>query len=344
VGIAHVRALTIALLCSVAAGLHAHEIGTTQVTVRFARTATYTVDVVTGPNALLSKIERHRSNLSPELARQRLRTHARELLGAADIAFGGVRVAPHVVVLDDDTVRFSGDVPRNAGPFTWRWRLTYSSYALRLPSRTVWLDADAMSPPELLSAEVLPPRRIDVARQYLRLGFTHIVPYGLDHILFVLGIFLLAPKLRAVLTQVTAFTIAHSITLALSIYGIVSVSPRIVEPMIAVSIAYVAIENLTTTRVRASRIALVFAFGLLHGLGFAGALRELQLPRSEFVTALITFNIGVELGQLSIVATAFCLIAYWHRAKPWYRYRFVMPASAAIAAAGIFWTIQRVVM
>jgi hydrogenase/urease accessory protein HupE len=344
VGVAHVRTLTLALLLAFATSLQAHEIGTTQVTVRFARNATYTIDVITGPNALLSKLEHHRSTLAPELARTRLRGHARELLAAAEIAFGSVRVAPQVAVLDDDTVRFTGDIPRNAGTFTSRWRLTYSSYALRLPSQTVWLDADAVSPPEALSAAVLPPRRIDVARQYLRLGFTHIVPYGLDHILFVLGIFLLAPKLRAVLTQVTAFTIAHSITLALSIYGIVSVSPRIVEPLIAVSIAYVAIENLTTTRVRASRIALVFAFGLLHGLGFAGVLRELQLPRSEFVTALVTFNIGVELGQLTIVAAAFGLIAYWHRAKPWYRYRFVMPASAAIAATGIFWTIQRLAL
>src|SRR5205823_5104476 len=127
--------------------------------------------------------------------------------------------------------------------------------------------------------------------------FTHIVPGGLDHILFVLGIFLLSMKVKPVLAQVTAFTLAHSITLGLTIYGLVSVSPRVVEPMIALSIAYVAIENIATTALRPSRVAIVFAFGLLHGMGFAGVLKELGLPRAEFLTALVTFNVGVELGQ-----------------------------------------------
>ncbi len=116
-------------------------------------------------------------------------------------------------------------------------------------------------------------------RQYLSLGYTHILPKGLDHILFVLGLFLLSPRLRPMLLQVTAFTIAHSITLGLSIYGIVSLPSRIVEPLIALSIAYVAIENLVTRELKPWRLALVFMFGLLHGMGFAGVLRELGLPR-----------------------------------------------------------------
>src|SRR5207244_4606610 len=97
--------------------------------------------------------------------------------------------------------------------------------------------------------------RHPVTVNYLLLGFTHILPNGLDHILFVLGLFLLSTKLRPVLTQVTAFTIAHSITLGLTIYGIVSVSPRIVEPMIALSIAYVAMENLARSRPHPRRVA-----------------------------------------------------------------------------------------
>jgi HupE / UreJ protein. len=182
-----------------------------------------------------------------------------------------------------------------------------------------------------------------VVRQYLLLGFTHIVPYGLDHILFVTGIFLLTTKLRPILLQVTAFTIAHSITLGLTIYGLVSLSPRIVEPAIALSIAYVAIENVTTSELKPWRIAIVFAFGLLHGMGFAGVLRELGLPRSEFLTALVTFNLGVKAGQLTVIAVIFCSFAYWFRMKPWYRSRFVVPASVLIACTGIFWTIQRIV-
>ena len=110
--------------------------------------------------------------------------------------------------------------------------------------------------------------------------------------LFVLGIYLLSGRARSVLLQVSAFTVAHSITLGLSMYGLVSVSPRIVEPMIALSIAYVAIENIFLSELKSWRVALVFAFGLLHGMGFAGALKELGLPRSEFVTALLDLQRG----------------------------------------------------
>ena len=119
--------------------------------------------------------------------------------------------------------------------------------------------------------------------------------------LFVLGIYLLSGRARSVLVQVSAFTVAHSITLGLSLYGVVAVSSKIVEPMIAISIAYVAIENIFLAELKSRRVALVFAFGLLHGMGFAGALKDLGLPRSEFLTALLTFNIGVETG-LSISA------------------------------------------
>src|SRR5262249_14305703 len=153
--------------------------------------------------------------------------------------------------------------------------------------------------------------RFATAWRYLKLGFTHILPHGLDHMLFVLGIYLLSRRARSVLWQVSAFTVAHSITLGLSMYGVVSVSPRIVEPLIALSIAYVAIENIFLSELKPWRVALVFAFGLLHGLGFAGALKELGLPRSEFVSALLTFNAGVEAGQLAVIATAFGLVG-WH--------------------------------
>jgi hypothetical protein len=109
-----------------------------------------------------------------------------------------------------------------------------------------------------------------------------------------------------VLYQVSAFTVAHSITLGLSMYGLVTASPRIVDPMIAISIAYVAIENIFLSELKSWRVALVFAFGLLHGLGFAGALKDLALTRSEVVTALVTFNLGVEMGQLAVIAGGSC--------------------------------------
>ena len=117
----------------------------------------------------------------------------------------------------------------------------------------------------------------------------------------------------------------------------VSLSPAIVEPLIALSIAYVAVENLVTTELKPWRVGLVFAFGLLHGMGFAGVLADLGLPRSE----LVTFNAGVELGQLSVVGIAFVgVVGVVDR--DWYRQRVVVPVSTAIAAVGLFWTIQRV--
>jgi hydrogenase/urease accessory protein HupE len=184
---------------------------------------------------------------------------------------------------------------------------------------------------------------MEVIGQYLQLGFLHILPQGLDHILFVLGIFLLTTKLRPILVQVTAFTIAHSITLGLTMYGIVSLSPRIVEPLIALSVAYVALENIVTPKLTPWRPVIVFGFGLLHGMGFADALSELKLPSGEFIPALVSFNLGIELAQLSIIAIAFLTVAAWHRDKWWYRARIAIPGSAAIAVVGLFWTVQRLV-
>jgi hypothetical protein len=147
-----------------------------------------------------------------------------------------------------------------------------------------------------------------------------------------------------VLLQVTAFTVAHTITLALTIYGVVSLSRAIVEPLIALSIVWVAVENVTTSTLRPWRVALVFAFGLLHGMGFAGVLTELGLPRSQFVPALLSFNLGVEAGQLSVIGIALVLFGLPFREKRWYRSRIVVPASIAIAAVGFYWSVQRVLL
>jgi hypothetical protein len=125
-------------------------------------------------------------------------------------------------------------------------------------------------------------------------------------------------------------------------FGIVSLPARVVEPMIALSIAYVAIENLIVSELKPWRLALVFSFGLLHGMGFAGVLRDLGLPRPAFLTALVTFNAGVEAGQLTVIALAFAACAYWQqRDRIAYRRFIVQPASLAIAVTGIVWTLQR---
>jgi hydrogenase/urease accessory protein HupE len=173
------------------------------------------------------------------------------------------------------------------------------------------------------------------------LGFTHILPLGLDHILFVLGLYLLSVHIRPLLIQVTSFTVAHSVTLGLGLYGVVTVSPSIVEPLIAASILFVAVENFVTDRLTLWRPYLVFGFGLIHGLGFAGVLHEIGLERDDFVNGLVAFNVGVELGQLAVIAIAFLATGLWFRDRPWYRNRIVRPASVVIGLAGAYWLVER---
>ncbi len=191
-----------------------------------------------------------------------------------------------------------------------------------------------------LSAAQVATGAVDVVARYLVLGFLHILPKGLDHILFVVGLFLLAARWKPLLWQVSAFTLAHTVSLALATFGVVSVSPRIVEPLIALSIAYVAVENLWNRELKPWRPFVVFGFGLLHGLGFAGVLAELGLPKAEAVPALISFNVGVEAGQLAVLAAAFLLFGVW-RERPWYRRAIVVPASVGIAGVGLYWAIER---
>lgn len=182
---------------------------------------------------------------------------------------------------------------------------------------------------------------LDLIWNYLVVGFTHILPKGLDHILFVAGLFLLSPALRPLLIQVTSFTVAHTVTLALGALGMLTISPAIVEPLIAASIVYVAVENIFSSKLHAWRPVIVFCFGLLHGLGFAGVLADVGIASNFFVTALISFNVGVELGQLAVIAI--CLMLFgWFRKSPNYRRFITVPLSLVIAAIGAFWFVERV--
>ncbi len=199
-------------------------------------------------------------------------------------------------------------------------------------------DAEKTAPNPMSMAKY---RWAQVSAVYAVVGFEHILPAGLDHILFVLGLFLLSTRLKPLLWQVTAFTAAHSLTLGLSINGLIGLSSNIVEPLIAASICFVAIENMLTSELKPWRPFVVFAFGLLHGLGFAGVLTNLGLPQGDFLTSLIGFNLGVELGQLTIICLAFLAIGRW-RHKTWYRARITIPCSLLIAATGAWWTVSRI--
>lgn len=182
--------------------------------------------------------------------------------------------------------------------------------------------------------------RVAQARQYFVLGVTHIVPDGLDHVLFVIGLFLLSPRLRPLLWQVTTFTAAHTLTLAVATSGLITVPVGLVEPLIAFSIAYVAVENTLTEKLSGWRPLVVFLFGLLHGMGFARALGALELRGVPLVISLATFNLGVEAGQLVVLLGAAATIGML-RNRPWYRARVSVPLSAVIASVGLYWFFER---
>ncbi len=253
------------------------------------------------------------------------------------------------------TARLSGLVPTGAREFAFggsadagviqltiihQGSASGVKHLLSAGSRSPGFPLDASARPQQSSTG--PPPVAHTVVDYFILGFEHIVPRGLDHILFVLGLFLFSASWRPLLIQVSAFTVAHTLTLALSIYGIVQLPSRLVETVIALSIAYVAIENILATTLTAWRPALVFVFGLLHGMGFAGVLRELGLPRGQFVPALISFNVGVEAGQLSVIALA-ALTVGWFRNRTWFRHRILIPASVAIAGVGLYWAVERAI-
>ncbi len=199
-----------------------------------------------------------------------------------------------------------------------------------------------------LRGEALDRGVFETAGIYLGIGVRHILPSGLDHILFVLALFLASLKLKQLALQISFFTIAHTVTVGLTVAGLISPPPEIVEPLIAASIAFVAVENLVFREMTKWRPAIVFGFGLLHGMGFAGALSESGIPDDHFFSALIGYNLGVEIGQLAIVTIAAILVALFlsmrattERSRLRRRY-IVIPASIAISSTAIFWTIQRI--
>jgi len=203
------------------------------------------------------------------------------------------------------------------------------------------LERGGRSEPFQLITPVNQPTQLRVISQYFRLGFSHILPGGYDHLLFILGLFLLSLRLKTLFWQITAFTIAHAMTLALSALQIGALSASLVEPLIALSIVWVGLENTITNNLKPWRPFLVFFFGLLHGSGFAGALIELGLPTSDRLFALLAFNLGIEIAQLTMIVLAFGTLG-WFQHRPWYRKYIAVPLSIIIAVFGFMWTLERV--
>jgi hypothetical protein len=179
---------------------------------------------------------------------------------------------------------------------------------------------------------------------YLKLGVRHIIPLGTDHILFVTSLCLLSTRIKTIFWQATAFTVAHSVTLALSMKGILVAPGAVVEPIIALSIVFVAVENILLSKLKPWRIVIVFLFGLIHGLGFASALNEIGLPRNKFYTSILSFNAGVEIGQVIVILGVFLLIIIPFGKMKDYRKFVVYPLSIIIALIASYWFVKRALL
>ncbi|MBT8118421.1 MAG: HupE/UreJ family protein [Gammaproteobacteria bacterium] len=249
-------------------------------------------------------------------------------------------------------IKLSGKLPVNIDSVEWYYPAKFGDNAVRVRqidtenqqwhwSQWQWLRNDEVSDTFSLTEIVASQSTFDVIVSYISIGFEHIVPKGLDHIFFILGLFLLSTHLRPLLWQVTMFTVAHTITLALSMNNIVELPANVVEPLIALSIAYVGVENILASRLHRSRLFLVFLFGLLHGLGFAGVLSDFGMPSDDFALALISFNIGVEFGQLAVILIAYISLRIWFKDQLIYRKIVVVPGSMFISVVGLYWFLER---
>jgi hydrogenase/urease accessory protein HupE len=363
-----------AIILALPATVNAHRMRPAIVTITIHSDQTYDATIALNIEAILADIGplHEDTNDSPNAAtynelrelppaelRTRIDTFGLTLLNGINIIFDGERSQPDLVASDVPDVgdaafqrisriRLAGRIPRNTQQMVWSYAANFGSSAVRVGRagepiiQSAFLGPGDASEPFPIGKPLESRSTGQIAADYVGIGYTHIVPKGLDHILFVLGIFLLSVAWRPLLYQVTAFTIAHTITLGLSLYGIISLPAGIVEPLIAASIVYVGIENILTPQLKPWRVFIVFGFGLLHGMGFAGVLTEIGLPQDEFLNALISFNIGVELGQLTVISAAYLIVGHWFRNRPWYRQAVIIPGSAAIALIGAYWTIERI--
>ena len=245
-------------------------------------------------------------------------------------------------------VMLAAPLEEGDGAITWAWSPDFGPIVLRALDDEGQGYADILEGGERSEAISLEGSIVrswgGVFVDYVRSGFDHIIPLGADHILFVLWLYFLSAKLSPLLWQVTAFTAAHTVTLALGATGVLTIPPSIVEPLIALSIVYVGVENILSKGLSPWRPALVFGFGLLHGLGFAGVLGEFGLPEGQFVPALLGFNVGVEFGQLAVILACFVTVGIWFGAKPWYDRVIRIPASLFVAAVGAYWVLERTVL
>lgn len=268
-------------------------------------------------------------------------------MGQVDIPPPGYTKVPRASV-----IRLLGNLPKGSQSMQWYYPRKFGDHAVRVRqvnreageyhwSGYQWIKEDRFSDRFSLTDVYTKPTFWSVAAMYIEAGFLHIVPQGFDHILFILGIFLISMRLRPLILQATLFTLAHSITLSLAVFGLVSLSPKVIEPLIALSITYIAVENLFMDRLSRSRLSIVFVFGLLHGFGFASMLIDFGLPKNLYLASLFWFNVGVEFGQITLLVVAYFTITVWFKDPLLYRRAVAVPGSIAIGSLGGYWMVER---
>ena len=267
------------------------------------------------------------------------------MLRLDDIVVGA---GENLALARETRVIFSASLPAGSAAVTVRWNKKLGSILVRAladeqsADYTEFMVMGGTSAPIML-ADATPQAVTEIISTYLYSGILHIIPYGLDHMLFVLALLATSISLRPLLLQISLFTIAHTITLALASLKLLSFSVPVVETLIAASIAFVGIENLRKTDEQISwlRAGVIFCFGLLHGMGFATVLQDFGLPEGAFAIGLISFNIGVELGQILTILPVWLLLSFLALNKNRFRYGFQIPLSAVILAISLFWIYER---
>ncbi|MEM6708053.1 MAG: HupE/UreJ family protein [Pseudomonadota bacterium] len=370
--------IAVFLLCS---GAQAHLLNMTRVDVAVARDSPGTLRVTIDLGQSLLSAQAYWSlvqELDPTRRTQRLSPIVRELESALDVRVAGVSLPLtflEAALAADSLAAIQNPLTPQFATLSWALPPVVDAAALtlalddsvdvpwplvvRLDSSQRTLPVSAVLTDDRRQTQQLPLTDTDSAAAgnepvatlfgvYALIGFEHILPLGTDHVLFVLGLALIGGSLRALIGLVTTFTVAHSLTLALATLGVLTVPAAITEPLIAASIVGVGLERLLRPpNPRAPgkrlelRIGLVFAVGLLHGLGFASALGAVGLPTGQRALALFSFNIGVEAAQLVVLVAAVATLRVFERFR-WYETCIAVPAATLVAGIGLYWLIDRV--
>jgi HupE / UreJ protein len=342
----------------------AHELGTTRVDVSFPSDRAYAVAITTDASALLARLEvaRHEPRSNPDSAeayQQRFDRFCEDVRPHVTLTFNGVPAVFRASCVVDGldaaagdpsalgvTVTLTGIVPDGVDSLRWRYDLTAAAYTLATPGRggavTLLLEGGEESPDLAVTRGPAPPSRGQALRTDFVLGFTQILPRGLEQVLFLVGVFFVSRRRRAPLWMVAAFIVPHATVLAVASADVVSVPPALVEPLVALSIAYISLENLMTSELKAWRVALIVGCGLLHAVDAAGV-PDRALLHAMSPAGLAAFNLGVEAGQLSVVGLALAVTGRHTPRSESFNRLFVVPAASLTALAGLIWTIESVV-